>query len=58
MTFAEFLILVLVSIGLYYLMRPLQAYLEKRILRFLRSKKDPNGKPIINITDYKKKDDL
>lgn len=56
MTFAEILLFIAVAALLYCLMRPLQRRLEARFYKFFRSKSRHKEKPIIDITDYSKKD--
>jgi hypothetical protein len=47
MTFAEFLLSILVGWGLYRLLRPLQRSLERMLLRLLGGK---GAKPVIDVT--------
>jgi len=56
MTFAEIFVLIAVGYLLYRLMNPLRRRLESRMNRFFRSKTHRKERPIIDITDYSKKD--
>jgi hypothetical protein len=55
MTFAEIVFFVLLSAGVFILLKPLQRKLESYFYKMLRSKKSAQGS-VINITNYKKKD--
>ena len=55
MTFAEIVIFILVGIGIFYLLKPLQHKLENWFYKILKTKKSGSG-PVIDITNYKKKD--
>ena len=56
MTLAEILLFIGAIALLYRLMRPLQRRLESLCYKFFRSKSRHKEKPIIDITDYSKKD--
>ena len=56
MTFVEALLIIIAGIILYLCMKPFQHHLEIRLRKLFRSKVHPSDKPIIDITDYKKKD--
>jgi hypothetical protein len=57
MTFAEIVIFILVGIGIFYLLRPLQHRLENWFYKIFKTKKSKsNPSPVIDITNYKKKD--
>lgn len=55
MTFAEIVIFILLGLGVYYVFKPIQKTLERRFYKFFNSKK-PNNSPVIDITNYTKKD--
>jgi hypothetical protein len=55
MTFAEMLFFILALVILYFLLSPLQHYLEPRFRKLFRSKTKHNGEPVIDITDYSNK---
>jgi hypothetical protein len=55
MTFAEITILVVVASVIYFILKPLQQRLEKKLYGFFRSKMKSKGKTVIDITDYTKK---
>jgi hypothetical protein len=55
MTFAEIVVFILLAVFIGFLLLPLQKWLERRLYRFFRSKNSSPG-PIIDVTDYKKKD--
>jgi hypothetical protein len=56
MTFAEIILFVAVLAILCVLMIPLQRYLEVRLRKIFRSMSRSKDKPVIDITDYQKKD--
>ena len=55
MTFAEILFFVMALVILYFLLSPLQRFLEPRFRKLFRSKTRHNGEPVIDITDYSNK---
>lgn len=54
MTFVEFILVIGVVVGLYFLMKPLQRRLERRLYKFFRSQMGAKEGTIIDITDYTK----
>jgi len=60
MTFVEFILFIAALIALCFLMRPLQGYLETRLIHLFRrnrrNKNDGTQKPIIEIKNYTKKE--
>lgn len=56
MTFAEMLFFLGALILVYALLTPLQRHLESRLRKFFRSFQKQKDKPVIDITDYQKKD--
>jgi hypothetical protein len=55
MTFAEILLFLLALVVLYFLLSPLQHYLEPRLRKLFHSKKKYNPESVIDITDYSRK---
>ena len=55
MTLVEIFLFVLVGLTIYVALTPLQKRLESILYKFFRSKNHRSG-PIIDITDYTKKD--
>jgi membrane protein implicated in regulation of membrane protease activity len=56
MTFAEFVVFIIISALLFLILRPLQKWLEVTILGFLKKRKQQHG-PIIDVTDSIKNKD-
>ena len=56
MTFAEIVIFILIGAAIFFLLSPLQKWLEVHLYRFFRSKRKSDPGQIIDITDYTKKD--
>ncbi len=56
MTFAEIFLFFAVAYGIYRLLKPLRLRIEKYLHKILRDKNDPKA-PVIDVTEYKKKDD-
>jgi hypothetical protein len=55
MTFAEVFVFFAVTVIVYFLLTPLQRRLERYLFKLLLSKTRGSG-PVIDITDYSKKD--
>ena len=56
MTFVEIILFICALVAIYLLLRPLQRYLESRLIPIFRNKKNSNKDTVIDITDYKKKE--
>ena len=57
MTFVEFILFILALVTLYLLLRPLQRYLEPRLIHLFRNKaRGAKKTTIIDITNYTKKE--
>jgi len=56
MTFAELVLLIAIGLLIYRLLAPIRRRVEFRLARFFRTQmRTSTHKPIIDITDYKKK---
>ncbi len=55
MTFAEFVLLIAVIAGLYFAMKPLQRWLERRLNRLFSSRRRGPMGTVIDVTDTLKK---
>jgi hypothetical protein len=52
MTIAEVILLVSGGIAIYFLLRPLQRWIERRLLRAFVFRRAPTRRPIIDVTGY------
>jgi hypothetical protein len=52
MTIAEVILLAAGGITLYFLLRPLQRWMERRLLRAFFFRRAPSRRPIIDVTGF------
>jgi hypothetical protein len=52
MTFAEMLLLIVGGTGLYLLLKPLQRWIERRLIRTLPARPPHVRQPTIDVTDF------